>query len=186
MDTIGNRLIVALGSHLFHIFDVCKMNTSEQTRESSLKFLTRALSCMSDSQGVHSASMRLYKPFTFLFFQDTPWPPLRAASPSSILTLRQLFKKKVRVQMSRSDDRRCKPCMACKCARLPPDLQYLRLWQIRCYSLIWDHKVKKRLCQYPCYTVPIATLAFLADGTHLAIGASCTGDVGKEGARTTK
>ena len=51
MDTVGHRLVVALASRLFHIFDVRKMDTPEQTRESSLKFLTRALSCMSDGQG---------------------------------------------------------------------------------------------------------------------------------------
>jgi cell cycle arrest protein BUB3 len=51
MDTVGHRLVVALASRLFHIFDVRNMDTPEQTRESSLKFLTRALSCMSDGQG---------------------------------------------------------------------------------------------------------------------------------------
>ena len=56
MDTVGHRLVVALASRLFHIFDVRKMDTPEQTRESSLKFLTRALACMSDGQG---GSMRV-------------------------------------------------------------------------------------------------------------------------------
>ena len=51
MDTVGHRLVLALASRLFHIFDVRKMDTPEQTRESSLKFLTRALACMSDGQG---------------------------------------------------------------------------------------------------------------------------------------
>ena len=51
---------------------------------------------------------------------------------------------------------------------------------------IWDHKVKKRLRQYPRYTAPVAALAFSADGTRLAIGASYTWDEGEEGARTTE
>jgi len=51
---------------------------------------------------------------------------------------------------------------------------------------IWDHKVKKRLRQYPRYTSPVAALAFSADGTRLAIGASYTWDEGEEGARTTE
>ena len=51
MDTVGHRLVLALASRLFHIFDVRKMDAPEQTRESSLKFLTRALACMSDGQG---------------------------------------------------------------------------------------------------------------------------------------
>ncbi|KAN0136648.1 mitotic checkpoint protein BUB3.1 [Lactarius tabidus] len=57
MDTVGNRLVIALASRLFHIFDVRKMDTPEQTRESSLKFLTRALACMSDGQGYATASV---------------------------------------------------------------------------------------------------------------------------------
>jgi cell cycle arrest protein BUB3 len=52
MDTVGHRLVLALASRLFYIFDVRKMDAPEQTRESSLKFLTRALACMSDGQGI--------------------------------------------------------------------------------------------------------------------------------------
>ena len=51
---------------------------------------------------------------------------------------------------------------------------------------IWDHKVKKRLRQYQRYAVPVAALAFSADGTRLAIGASYTWEEGEEGARTTE
>ena len=57
MDTVGHRLVVALASRLFHIFDLRKMDTPEQTRESSLKFLTRALACMSDGQGTPHATL---------------------------------------------------------------------------------------------------------------------------------
>ena len=51
MDLVGNHLVVAMASRLFHIFDIRKMEKPEQTRESSLKFMTRALACMSDGQG---------------------------------------------------------------------------------------------------------------------------------------
>src|SRR5258705_5156998 len=47
----NNMLVVAMASRLFHIFDIRKMDAPEQTRESSLKFMTRALACMSDGQG---------------------------------------------------------------------------------------------------------------------------------------
>jgi cell cycle arrest protein BUB3 len=57
MDTVGYYLVVALASRLFHIFDVRKMDAPEQTRESSLKFLTRALACMSDGQGMSSSKL---------------------------------------------------------------------------------------------------------------------------------
>ena len=41
---------------------------------------------------------------------------------------------------------------------------------------IWDHKVKKRLRRYTKYNAPVAALAFSADGSRLAIGASYTWD----------
>ena len=60
MDTVGHRLVLALASRLFYIFDVRKMDAPEQTRESSLKFLTRALACMSDGQGIFPSLCSIY------------------------------------------------------------------------------------------------------------------------------
>ena len=51
MDLVNHTLVVAMASRLFHIYDIRKMDTPAQTRESSLKFMTRALACMSDGQG---------------------------------------------------------------------------------------------------------------------------------------
>ena len=51
MDLVNNTLVVAMASRLFHIYDVRKMNEPAQTRESSLKFMTRSLACMADGQG---------------------------------------------------------------------------------------------------------------------------------------
>jgi WD40 repeat protein len=46
---------------------------------------------------------------------------------------------------------------------------------------IWDHKVKKRLRQYPKYASSIPSIAFNCDGTRLAVGVSYTWDEGDEG-----
>lgn len=51
MDLVNNTLVVAMASRLFHIYDVRKMGEPAQTRESSLKFMTRSLACMADGQG---------------------------------------------------------------------------------------------------------------------------------------
>ena len=51
---------------------------------------------------------------------------------------------------------------------------------------IWDHKVKKRLRQYPKYRTAIPSVAFNCDGTKLAIGISYTWDNGEEGAKTAE
>ena len=51
---------------------------------------------------------------------------------------------------------------------------------------IWDHKVKKRLCQYPKYSGPIPSVAFNCDGTRLAVGVSYTWDEGEEGMKNAE
>lgn len=51
MDLVNNVLVVAMASRLYHIYDIRKMDAPAQTRESSLKFMTRALACMVDGQG---------------------------------------------------------------------------------------------------------------------------------------
>ena len=52
MDLVNNTLVVAMASRLFHIYDIRKMDEPAQTRDSSLKFMTRALACMADGQGM--------------------------------------------------------------------------------------------------------------------------------------
>lgn len=51
MDLVHHTLVVAMASRLFHIYDVRNMSEPAQTRESSLKFMTRSLACMADGQG---------------------------------------------------------------------------------------------------------------------------------------
>jgi len=51
MDVMNNTLVVSMASRLFHIYDVRRMSEPAQTRESSLKFMTRSLACMADGQG---------------------------------------------------------------------------------------------------------------------------------------
>ena len=46
---------------------------------------------------------------------------------------------------------------------------------------IWDHKVKKRLRQYPKFRGGVAAVAFNCDGSRLAVGVSCTWDEGEAG-----
>ena len=102
MDTVGHRLVVALASRLFHIFDVRNMDSPEQTRESSLKFLTRALACMSDGQGT-PANFAIHSLFSSLtsialtvtvIRQGTRPPRSKAASPWNTSTPRRPPKRK--------------------------------------------------------------------------------------------
>ena len=51
---------------------------------------------------------------------------------------------------------------------------------------IWDHKLKKRLRQYPKYHSAVPSVAFNRDGTKLAVGVSYTWEEGEEGAKTAE
>jgi hypothetical protein len=51
IDLVNNTLVVAMASRLFNIYDIRKMDSPAQQRESSLKFMTRSLACMVDGQG---------------------------------------------------------------------------------------------------------------------------------------
>jgi cell cycle arrest protein BUB3 len=51
MDTVGKMLVVAMGDRKINIYDVRKMDKAIQKRESSLRFMTRALACMPSGEG---------------------------------------------------------------------------------------------------------------------------------------
>ena len=51
MDLAGHTLVVAMASRLFQIWDVRNMQSPVSQRESSLKYMTRAVACMSDQRG---------------------------------------------------------------------------------------------------------------------------------------
>lgn len=49
---------------------------------------------------------------------------------------------------------------------------------------IWDHKVKKRLRQYPKFPGPVAAVGFNCDGSKIAVAVSYTWDEGEAGLKT--
>lgn len=51
MDLAGHTLVVAMASRLFQIWDVRNMQSPVSQRESSLKYMTRAVACMSNQKG---------------------------------------------------------------------------------------------------------------------------------------
>jgi len=194
MDTVGHRLVLALASRLFYIFDVRKMGAPEQTRESSLKFLTRALACMSDGQGIFPClwsslgSFRTSRSHQLILFL----PGYATASVEGRIAV-EYFDPSPAIQEKK---------YAFKCHRQTID-DVDHVWPVNALAFhptyntfasggsdatvsIWDHKVKKRLRQYTKYNAPVAALAFSADGSRLAIGASYTWDAGEEGARTAE
>jgi cell cycle arrest protein BUB3 len=57
MDAVGNTLVVAMGGRKINIFDVRRMDKPTQERDSSLRFMTRALACMPTGEGRHHRSV---------------------------------------------------------------------------------------------------------------------------------
>ncbi|PCH35043.1 WD40 repeat-like protein [Wolfiporia cocos MD-104 SS10] len=165
MDLVNNTLVVGMASRLFHIYDIRKMDAPAQTRESSLKFMTRALGCMPDGQGYATASVE--GRIAVEYFDPSP----------------------------EAQDKK----YAFKCHRQTID-DVDHVWPVNALAFhpiyntfasagsdgtvsIWDHKLKKRLRQYPKYHSPVPSIAFSADGTKLAVGVSYTWEEGEEGAK---
>ena len=200
MDTTGNLLVIAMGSRLFHIYDIRKMDMPAQERESSLKFLTRALACMVDGQGMCSV----------VLFQRHSTYSWRAGYATASVEGRiavEYFDPKPEVQEKK---------YAFKCHRQTANGED-RVWPVNAlafhpmyviYYIIpvmpdlytpsyntfasagsdgtvsfWDHKSKKRLKQLSKFHSAVPSVSFNCDGTKLAIGASYNWDEGADGAK---
>ncbi|THV00732.1 WD40 repeat-like protein [Dendrothele bispora CBS 962.96] len=168
MDLVNNNLVVAMASRLFNIYDVRKMDTPAQQRDSSLKYMTRSLACMATGEGYATASVEGRIAVEYF-------------DPSS-----------------EAQDKK----YAFKCHRQTiGDVDHV--WPVNSLAFhpvyntfasagsdgtvsIWDHKIKKRLRQYPKYNNPVASIGFNCDGTKLAIATCYTWDEGEAGARTQR
>jgi len=163
IDHVNNSLVVAMASRLFHIYDIRKMGTPAQERESSLKYMTRSLACMPNGEGYATASVE--GRIAVEYFDPSP----------------------------ASQEKK----YAFKCHRQPiGDVD--QVWPVNSLAFhpsfntfasagsdatvsIWDHKVKKRLRQYPRFQGGVAAVAFNCDGSRLAVGVSYTWDEGEAG-----
>jgi cell cycle arrest protein BUB3 len=55
MDIVGTTIVVAMAARKFHIYDIRQMEKPKQERESSLRFMTRAVACMPNGEGMCGA-----------------------------------------------------------------------------------------------------------------------------------
>ena len=190
LDHVNNTLVVAMASRLFHIYDIRNMDAPAQQRESSLKFMTRSLACMPDAQG----SCPLLKT-----------PPFHLSNNLSLSLTHTGYatasvEGRIAVEYFDSSPASQDKKYAFKCHRQSID-EKDHVWPVNALAFhptyhtfasagsdgavsIWDHKVKKRLRQYPKYPGPIAALAFNSDGSRLAVGVSYTWDEGEQGMKT--
>ncbi|KAF9234727.1 WD40 repeat-like protein [Melanogaster broomeanus] len=178
MDLVNHTLVVAMASRLFHIYDIRKMSEPAQMRESSLKFMTRSLACMPDGQGYAIGSVE--GRIGVEYFDPSP----------------EAQEKKYAFKCHRQTIEDVDHVWPVNALAFHPVL-VLFVYNISVYNTfasagsdgtvsIWDHKVKKRLRQYPKYSAPIPSVAFNCDGTRLAVGVSYTWDDGEEGAKAAE
>lgn len=165
MDTTGNLLVVAMASRLFHIYDIRKMDMPAQERESSLKFLTRALACMVDGQGYATASVE--GRIAVEYFDPKP----------EIQEQKYAYKCH---RVSANGEDQVWPVNA---------LDFHPIYNTFASAgsdgtvSVWDHKSKKRLRQFTKFHSAVPSISFNCDGTKLAVGVSYNWDEGAEGAK---
>ncbi|KAK7027445.1 mitotic spindle checkpoint protein Bub3 [Paramarasmius palmivorus] len=168
MDIVNNTLVVAMASRLFNIYDVRKMDMPAQQRESSLKYMTRSVACMVTGEGYATASVE----------------------------------GRIAVEYFDPSDEAQQKKYAFKCHRLTED-GVDHVWPVNSLAFhpiyntfasagsdgtvsVWDHKIKKRLRQYPKYDNPVSSVAFNKDGSKMAVATCYTWDEGEAGLRWTK
>ncbi|TFK70713.1 WD40 repeat-like protein [Pluteus cervinus] len=167
MDIVGNKLVVAMASRLFSIYDVRKMDQPEH-RDSSLKFMTRSLACMPDGEGFATASVEGRISVEYL----DPSPATQ--------------EKKYAFKCHRQTIDDVDHVWPVNALAFHPKFSTFVSGGSDATVSIWDHKVKKRLRQYSKLPSPVASLAFNCDGTKLAIGVSYTWDEGEAGLKTAE
>lgn len=135
MDAVGDKLVVAMSQRKVAIYDVRQLGEALQNdgpppapwqeRESSLKFMTRAVKCMPDGEG---QLLPFLCPPSALAHNELERVCInvdRRTSGGRVLRpLAQVPSQKVRLQMSSPDHRRCRYCLRRQRARISPDVSH--------------------------------------------------------------
>lgn len=194
-------MVVAMASRLFHIYDVRRMDIPAQVRDSSLKYMTRAVACMTDGQGILSflawrILYRLFPGYAVSSVEGRIAVEYFDVSPT-VQSLKYAFK--CHRATERTDTGEIDHVWPVNALAFHPQyaLVCIELQQAdlaRRYNTFasagsdgnvstWDHKAKKRLRQFPKYKDPVSSIAFNNEGSHLAIATSYTWDTGKDGCK---
>jgi len=165
MDLVNNTLVVALASRLFHIYDIRNMKEPISERESSLKFMTRALACMVNGQGYATGSVE--GRIAVEYFDSSP----------------QVQEQKYAFKCHRQTIDDVDHVWPVNSLAFHPVYNTFASAGSDGIVSIWDHQSKKRLRQYPKYDSPVPSIAFNSDGTKLAVAVCNTWDEGEEVAK---
>jgi len=168
MDLVGHTLVVAMASRLFQIWDVRNMQSPVSQRESSLKYMTRAVACMSDQKGYATASVEGRIAVEYV-------------DPSPEIQDKKYAFKCHRQTMDDVDH-----VWAVNALAFHPLYNTFASAGSDGMLSIWDHESKKRLRQFPKYHSPVSSISFSHDGTKLAIAVCDVWDEGEEASKQAK
>ncbi|KAK9472360.1 WD40-repeat-containing domain protein [Dipodascopsis tothii] len=160
MDMQGDILVAALSGRAICVYDVRNMGTPVQRRESSLKYMTRAVKCMPDGTGFTSSSVEGRIAVEF-------FDPSAAAQA-----------KKYAFKCHRAPHGDTDLVYPVNALAFHPRHGSFISGGADGLVCFWDHKSRKRLKQYPKLAGAVQDVDISADGSRLAIACSGSAAVG--------
>jgi len=172
LSLTATKLVVAMASRALHIYSLSDLASESaaqgiepwQRRESSLKFMTRAVACMPNDDGYASSSIEgrvaveWFDPSTTSQSRKYAFKCHRQASPEGIDVVYPVnalaFHPVHGTFASGGGDG---------------------------FVALWDGVAKRRIRQYQRYQSSVSALSFSGDGRHLAVAVSPGFEDGKEG-----
>jgi cell cycle arrest protein BUB3 len=170
MDIGRNMLVACLAGRLVMIYDVRMMANDKtgktepvQARESSLRYMTKTVACMTNGQGFAMTSVEGRIAFEYY----DPSPEIQAKK----------YAFKCHRQPVNGEDH----VWPVNALAFHPTYNTFASGGSDGTVSLWDHNAKKRLKQFTNYDSAITSLSFSASGQKLAIGVSYAWDEGEDG-----
>ncbi|KAL2130676.1 hypothetical protein VTI74DRAFT_6089 [Chaetomium olivicolor] len=161
-----SKLVVAMTARLVHIYDLPTLASSQQPpqpwqqRESSLKFLTRAVACMPNDAGYATSSIE--GRVAVEWFEDSAESQARK------------YAFKCHRQAAPEEEGGGDVVFPVNALAFHPVYGTFASGGGDGTVALWDAEAKRRMRQYQRFPESVAALAFSADGRFLAIG-TCPG-----------
>ncbi|CAO3689105.1 unnamed protein product [Umbelopsis vinacea] len=162
MDILEDKLVVAMGNRHIYIYDVRNMSETLQKRESSLKYMTRAVACLPSKDGYASSSTE--GRVAVEYFDPSP----------------EVQSKKYAFKCHRQVHGDTEVVYPVNGLAFNPVYGTFATGGSDGIVNFWDGVNRKRIRQFPRYPDGISSLAFSHDGKKLAIACSYTYDEGEK------
>ncbi|KAK4174179.1 putative mitotic checkpoint protein BUB3, partial [Triangularia setosa] len=162
LSSSPTKLVVAMTARLVHIYDLPTLASSTtlpspwQTRESSLKFLTRAVACMPNDAGYATSSIE--GRVAVEWFEDTPESQARK------------YAFKCHRQAAPEEEGGGDIVYPVNALAFHPVYGTFASGGGDGTVALWDAEAKRRMRQYQKFPEAVAALGFSGDGKYLAIG----------------